>query len=71
MALKEFHKFELKDFTQERFINFFESVREKTDNFNQKIKDDLAKKDKIQNLLSFYLVVIRNLFNFLSLRQNL
>lgn len=71
LALKEFHKFELKDFTQERFINFFESVREKTDNFNQKIKDDLAKKDKIQNLLSFYLVVIRNLFNFLSLRQNL
>lgn len=43
LALKEFHKFELKDFTQERFINFFENVREKTDNFNQKIKDDLAK----------------------------
>ena len=33
----------LKDFTQERFINFFESVRKQTDEFNQKIADDLAK----------------------------
>lgn len=31
------------DFTQESFINFFESVRKQTDEFNQKIKDDLAK----------------------------
>ena len=31
--------------TKERFINFFESVRKQTDEFNQKIKDDLAKQD--------------------------
>lgn len=31
------------DFTQEKFINFFESVRKQIDEFNQKIKDDLAK----------------------------
>ncbi|MCI5786298.1 MAG: hypothetical protein MR025_02460, partial [Helicobacter trogontum] len=31
------------DFTQEKFINFFESVRKQTDEFNQKIADDLAK----------------------------
>lgn len=33
----------IKDFTQERFINFFKSVRKKADESNQKIKDDLAK----------------------------
>ena len=48
---KEYHRIHLgenpnckiKDFTQERFINFFESVRKQTDEFNQKIADDLAK----------------------------
>ena len=34
-----------KDFTQEKFINFFESVRKQADKFNQKIADDLAKSD--------------------------
>ncbi len=32
-----------KDLTKESFINYFESVREQVYNFNQKIKDDLAK----------------------------
>lgn len=48
---KEYHRIHLgenpnckiKDFTQEKFINFFESVRKQTDEFNQKIADDLAK----------------------------
>lgn len=43
LTLKEFKEIDLKDFTQERFINFFESVRKQTDEFNQKIADDLAK----------------------------
>ena len=43
MTLKEFEEIDLKDFTQEKFINFFESVRKQTDEFNQKIADDLAK----------------------------
>lgn len=43
LALKESDEVDLKDFTQEKFINFFESVRKQTDEFNQKIKDDLAK----------------------------
>ena len=43
LTLKEFEEIDLKDFTQEKFINFFESVRKQTDSFNQKIKDDLAK----------------------------
>lgn len=41
--LPENPNYELKDFTQEKFISFFESVRKQTDEFNQKIKDDLAK----------------------------
>lgn len=41
--LLENPEYRLKDFTQERFINFFESVRKQTDEFNQKIADDLAK----------------------------
>ncbi len=41
--LPENPNYELKDFTKEKFINFFESVRKQTDSFNQKIKDDLAK----------------------------
>ena len=32
-----------KDLTKEKFINFFESMREQVYNFNQKIKDDLVK----------------------------
>ena len=32
-----------KDLTKERFMNFFESMREQVYSFNQKIKDDLAK----------------------------
>ena len=43
LTLKEFEEIDLKDFTQEKFINFFESVRKQTDEFNQKIADDLAK----------------------------
>lgn len=43
LTLKEFEEIDLKDFTQEKFISFFESVRKQTDSFNQKIKDDLAK----------------------------
>ncbi|MCI7710720.1 MAG: PD-(D/E)XK nuclease family protein [Helicobacter sp.] len=43
LALKEFEEIDLIDFTQEKFINFFESVRKQIDEFNQKIKDDLAK----------------------------
>ena len=41
--LSKTHSYALKDFTQEKFISFFESVRKQTDEFNQKIKDDLAK----------------------------
>ena len=48
LALKEFHKIELKGFTQERFINFFESMKDKVDEFNQKIKDDLAKRQDLK-----------------------
>ena len=43
LTLKEFEEIDLKDFTQEKFISFFESVRKQTDEFNQKIADDLAK----------------------------
>ena len=43
LTLKEFKEIDLKDFTQEKFISFFESVRKQTDEFNQKIADDLAK----------------------------
>lgn len=34
-----------KDLTKERFMNFFESMREQVYSFNKRIKDDLAKKD--------------------------
>lgn len=43
LALKEFEEIDLIDFTQEKFISFFESVKDKVDEFNQKIADDLAK----------------------------
>lgn len=45
LALKEFEEIDLIDFTQEKFIEFFESVKDKVYQFNQKIKDDLAKPD--------------------------
>ena len=41
--LADYEEINPKDFTKEKFINFFESVRKQTDSFNQKIKDDLAK----------------------------
>ena len=43
LALKEFEEIDLIDFTQKIFMNFFESVKDKVDEFNQKIADDLAK----------------------------
>ena len=43
LTLKEFKEIDLKDFTQEKFISFFESVKDKVYQFNQKIADDLAK----------------------------
>lgn len=45
LALKDFEEIDLKDFTQEKFIEFFESVKDKVYQFNQKIADDLAKPD--------------------------
>ena len=41
--LAQYKEVNVADFTKESFINFFESVRKQTDEFNQKIKDDLAK----------------------------
>ena len=43
LGLKEFEEIDLIDFTQEKFISFFESVKDKVYQFNQKIADDLAK----------------------------
>lgn len=43
LALKEFEEIDLIDFTQEKFVEFFESVKDKVYQFNQKIADDLAK----------------------------
>lgn len=45
LALKEFEEIDLIDFTQETFMEFFESVKDKVYQFNQKITDDLAKPD--------------------------
>ncbi|STO97795.1 PD-(D/E)XK nuclease family protein [Helicobacter canis] len=45
LALKEFEEIDLKDFTQKSFMEFFESVKDKVYQFNQKIADDLAKPD--------------------------
>ena len=43
LTLKEFKEIDLLDFTQEKFMEFFEKMRDKVYQFNQKIKDDLAK----------------------------
>lgn len=43
LTLKEFKEIDLLDFTQEKFMEFFEKMRDEVYQFNQKIKDDLAK----------------------------
>ncbi|WP_077388365.1 PD-(D/E)XK nuclease family protein [Helicobacter bilis] len=43
LSLKEFKEINLRNFTQEEFMEFFKSMKDKVDEFNQKIADDLAK----------------------------